>query len=75
MATLETAIAQHMEQPAELRARQRQWPTVCGVGPRVGLPRLGACERFPTVVGRAGTPLDAKAVVAYLGRDPKPYKP
>jgi transposase len=74
LATLEKALAQQVEQHAELQARQRQLQTICGIGLRVSLPLLVAFERFQTLVGRAGTPLEAQAVVAYMGLDPKPYQ-
>jgi transposase len=71
LADLERAIAEQVQRHATLRACEQRLRTVPGVGPRVALPLLVACERYHTLAGEHGT---AKGVVAYVGLDPQPHE-
>jgi len=68
---LEHAIAEQVQQHATLRTNKQRLLTVPGVGPRVALPLLMACERSHALAGAQGT---AKGVVAYVGLDPQPHE-
>jgi transposase len=71
LADLERAIAEQVQRHATLRTSKQRLLTVPGVGPRVVLPLLVACERYHTLAGEHGT---AKGVVAYVGLDPQPHE-
>lgn len=68
---LERASADQVQRHARLLVNKQRMLTVPGVGPRVVLPLLVACERYYTLAGEQGT---AKGVVAYVGLDPQPYE-
>jgi transposase len=71
LATLERAIAEQVLQHDKLRAGEERLRSVPGVGARIALPLLVACERFYALAGRDG---DAKGMVAYVGLDPQPHE-
>jgi transposase len=71
LADLEHAIAEQVQRHASLRAGKQRLRTVPGVGPRIVLPLLVACERYYALAGEHGT---AKGVVAYVGLDPQPHE-
>jgi transposase len=61
LADLERAIAEQVQRHALLLANKQRLLTVPGVGPRVVLPLLVACERYYALAAEQGT---AKGVVA-----------
>lgn len=71
LAGLERAIAEQVQRHATMQAVQERLRTVPGVGTRVALPLLVACERYRALAGDQGT---AKGVVAYVGLDPQPHE-
>jgi transposase len=71
LADLERVIADQVQQQSRLQAAQERLRTVPGVGARVVLPLLVACERYHT---RAGVQSTAKGMVAYVGLDPQPHE-
>jgi transposase len=71
LADLERAIAEQVQRYAVLQAMQERLRTVPGVGSRVVLPLLVACERYHALAGKQGT---AKGMVAYVGLDPQPHE-
>jgi transposase len=71
LADLERAIAEQVQRHAMLLANKQRLLTVPGVGPRVVLPLLVACERSYALAAEQGT---AKGVVAYVGLDPQPHE-
>jgi transposase len=71
LADLERAIADQVQQQSRLQAAQERLRTVPGVGARVVLPLLVACERYHTLAGAQST---AKGMVAYVGLDPQPHE-
>jgi transposase len=71
LADLERAIAEQVQRHATLQANQERLRSVPGVGTRVALPLLVACERYRALAGEQGTP---KGVVAYVGLDPQPHE-
>jgi transposase len=71
LADLERAIAEQVQRYATLQTIQERLRTVPGVGSRVVLPLLVACERYHTLAGEQGT---AKGMVAYVGLDPQPHE-
>jgi len=71
LADLERAIADQVQHHATLQAIQERLRTVPGVGSRVVLPLLVACERYYALAGDQGT---AKGMVAYVGLDPQPHE-
>lgn len=71
LADLERAIAEQVHRHATLQAAEQRLCTVPGVGLRVALPLLVACERYRALAGDQGT---AKGMVAYGGLDPQPHE-
>lgn len=71
LAELEQAVAEQVQRHATLQAAEQRLRTVPGVGARVALPLLVACERYRTLAGEQGT---AKGMVAYGGLDPQPHE-
>ena len=69
LATPERAIAEQVVQHDKLRAGEERLRSVPGVGARIALPLLVACERFYALAGRDG---DVNGMVAYVGLDPPP---
>jgi transposase len=68
LANLERAITEQVQWHARLQASQERLRSVPGVGARVALPLLVACERYQALAGDQGT---AKGMVAYVGLDPQ----
>jgi transposase len=71
LADLERVIANQVQQQSRLQVAQERLRTVPGVGGRVVLPLLVACERYQTLAGAQST---AKGMVAYVGLDPQPHE-
>jgi transposase len=71
LADLERAIADQVQQQSRLQVAQERLRTVPGVGVRVVLPLLVACERYHTLAAAHST---AKGMVAYVGLDPQPHE-
>lgn len=71
LADLERAIAEQVQRYARLQAMQERLRTVPGVGSRVVLPLLVACERYHALAGKQGS---AKGMAAYVGLDPQPHE-
>jgi len=71
LAELERAIAEQVHRHATLQTAEQRLRSVPGVGPRVALPLLVACERYRALAGEQGT---AKGMVAYGGLDPQPHE-
>ncbi len=71
VAELERAIAEQVHRHATVQAAEQRLRTVPGVGARVALPLLVACERYRALAGEQGT---AKGMVAYGGLDPQPHE-
>lgn len=71
LADLERAITEQVERHAALQASEQRLRTVPGIGARVALPLLVACERYAALSGGQG---DAKGLVAYVGLDPQPHE-
>lgn len=70
LAQLEQAMADHVQQQAEVRDGRQRLLSVPGIGPRTVLPVLVTLARFHTLTAGQGT---AKGLVAYTGLDPQPY--
>jgi hypothetical protein len=68
---LERAIAEQVQRQATLRASRHRVLRVPGVGPRVVLPWLVACQRSQAMAGEQGT---AKGGIADVGLDPPPQE-
>ncbi len=71
LADLECAITEQVQQHATLQAGEERLRTVPGVGARVALPLLVACERYSAL---ADGEADPKGLVAYVGLDPQPHE-
>ena len=71
LADLERLIAEQVQRHTALQAGEQRLRTVPGVGVRVALPLLVACERYHTLAGEQAT---TKGVVAYVGLDPQPHE-
>lgn len=71
LADLERAIAEQVQRHASLQTSQERLRSVPGVGTRVVLPLLVACERYHALAGEHGT---SKGMVAYVGLDPQPHE-
>jgi transposase len=71
LADLARAIAEQVQRCATLQARQERLRTAPGVGSRVVLPLLVACERSHALAGKQGT---ATGMAACVGLDPQPHE-
>ncbi len=69
LADRERAMAEQVQRHATLQAAEQRLRRVPGVGARVALPLLVACERYHALAGGQGT---AKGMVADGGLDPQP---
>ena len=70
LADRERAMAEQVQRHATLQAAEQRLRRVPGVGARVALPLLVACERYHALAGGQGT---AKGMVADGGLDPQPH--
>lgn len=68
---VEDAIAAHLQAQTALQERLALLRTVPGIGARTVVPLLVTLGRWDTRTGGAGS---AKALVAYVGLDPRPHE-
>jgi transposase len=71
LATVEQAIADHLQRHAALAAAAKRLQSVPGIGVKTVLPILVLLHRWHALTGGDGT---AKGLAAYVGLDPQPYE-